>query len=152
VPDPYTLEQAEDAIGGLRGDLDRIYEHLQTNRVIAEDPASPGVDESWHSLGALGAHYTVVLGRYRLTTDNCVELDISVNGDGAQATSVTFANTLPAAYRPATTHDKLPMGTGHAVTGGDIWPILKVDTAGNVVVTNQGTAHNYSCVVRVPLD
>jgi hypothetical protein len=115
------------------------------NALITGDP--------WHSLGALGAHYTVTLGRYRLIAiTNSVRLDIKVNGDGLQATSVTFANTLPAAYRPATTHDKIPMGTGHAVINNDIWPILAVDTAGNVTVTNQGTAHTYACVVDIPLD
>lgn len=81
-----------------------------------------------------------------------MELDIEVNGDGAQASSVSFANTMPAAYRPAVTHDKLPMGTGRAVTAGDVWPILTVASTGVVTVTNQGTAHTYACLVRVPLD
>jgi hypothetical protein len=154
MPEPYTQEQAEENIGRLRGDLDRIYEHLQTNRVIAEDPASPGVDESWHSLGALGAggHFTVTLARYRMTTDNCIELDIKVAGDGAQGSPVTFANTLPAAYRPATTHDTLPVGTTKAVTGGDVWNRLTVDTAGNVTLINNGAAVTYATCIRVPLD
>jgi hypothetical protein len=115
------------------------------NALITGDP--------WQTLGSLGAHYTVILGRYRLIAiTNSVRLDIQVNGDGLQATSVTFANTLPAAYRPATTHDKIPMGTGHAVINGDIWPILTVSTTGAVTVTNQGTAHTYACCVDIPLD
>jgi hypothetical protein len=125
---------------------EKVYDLEQRfNALMTGDP--------WHSLGALGAHYTVILGRYRLIAiTNSVRLDIQVNGDGLQATSVTFANTLPAAYRPATTHDKIPMGTGRAVTGGDIWPILTVSTTGAVTVTNQGTAHTYACCADIPLD
>jgi hypothetical protein len=108
--------------------------------------------DTWQSLGALGAHYTVVLGRYRLTTDNCVELDVKVTGDGLQATTVTFANTLPAAYRPATQHDSLPMGTPRQVTAGDIWPRLLVDTAGNVTVNASAIAFTFATCVKVPLD
>jgi hypothetical protein len=110
-------------------------------------------DDTWHTLGALGAHYTVVLGRYKLSDNGLfLELDIQVNGDGLQANSVTFANTLPLAYRPATSHVKLPMGTGRAVTAGDTWPILDVTSAGAVTVTNAGTAHTYAFSGRIPLD
>jgi len=112
----------------------------------------PAGAEPWNDLGALGAHYTVVLGRYRMRAENEVEIDIKVVGDGLQATSVTFANTLPAAYRPATTHDSLPMGTTRQVTAGDIWPRLTVDTAGNVTVINQGTANTFATCLRIPLD
>ncbi len=108
--------------------------------------------DTWHSLGALGAHYTVTLGRYRLTADNCVELDIKVAGDGLQATAVTFANALPAAYRPATQHDSLPMGTTRQVTAGDVWPRLLVDTAGNVTVNASAVASTFACCQKVPLD
>ena len=87
-----------------------------------------------------------------MTTDNCVELDIKVVGDGAQGSPVTFANTLPAAYRPATTHDTLPVGTTKAVTGGDVWNRLTVDTAGNVTLINNGAAVTYATCLRVPLD
>lgn len=148
----FTLEQLEDQLSDLSGEVQRNYDHFRCIRVIAQNPAAPGTDESWHSLGALGAHYTVTLGRYRLTTDNCVELDIQVSGDGLQATSVAFANTLPAAYTPATAHTRLPMGTDRAVTAGDLWPRLNVDAAGGVTVINGGTANIFACCVRVPLD
>jgi len=114
--------------------------------------AAPTGAEPWNSLGSLGAHYTVTLGRYRMRAENEVELDILVSGDGAQATSTTFATTLPAAYRPATSHNNLPMGTNHAVTTGDIWPRLDVTSAGAVTVTNQGTANAFAFCGRIPLD
>ena len=126
---------------------------LLTSLVTAWFPdGSFTTPETWHDLGSLGAHYTVVLGRYRLTPNNEVEVDIKVVGDGLQATSVTFATTLPVAYRPATTHDSLPMGTTRQVTAGDIWPRLTVDTAGNVTVINQGTANTFATCLRIPLD
>lgn len=108
--------------------------------------------DTWHSLGTLGAHYSVTLGRYRLTTDNCVELDIHVTGDGLQATTVSFANTLPAAYQPVYDHTTLPMGTTRQTTAGDISPRLSVFANGTVSVINQGTANDFACCVRVPLD
>jgi hypothetical protein len=110
--------------------------------------------EDWHSLGALGAHYTVILGRYKLIPiTNSVRLDIKVSGDSLQASSVTFTNTLPSPYRPATTHDSIPMGTTRQVTGSDVWPRLTVDTAGNVTVINQGSNNNtFACAVDIPLD
>jgi hypothetical protein len=123
--------------------------------LLAVDPIAAniaGAAETWHSLGALGAHYTVTLGRYKLTPEGELELDINVVGDGLQATSVSFANTLPAAYRPATQHDTLPMGTTRQVTAGDIWPRLTVTTAGAVTVTNQGTANTFAFAGRIPLD
>jgi hypothetical protein len=123
--------------------------------LLAVDPIAAniaGAAETWHTLGALGAHYTVTLGRYKLTPEGELELDINVVGDGLQATSVSFANNLPAAYRPATQHDTLPMGTTRQVTAGDIWPRLTVTAAGAVTVINQGTANTFACCVRIPLD
>jgi hypothetical protein len=110
--------------------------------------------DTWHSLGALGAHYTVTLGRYKMDAlRNSVRFDIKVVGDGLQASAVTFANTLPAAYRPATAHDSIPMGTTRQVTASDVWPRFSVDTAGNVTVTNQGSNSNtFACSVDIPLD
>lgn len=108
--------------------------------------------DSWQSLGALGAHYTVTRGRYRLTPDNELELDIEVIGDGLQATSVTFANTLVAPYVPATSHQFLPMGTNRAVTAGDVWPRVTVTAAGAVTVNAPAVSNTFSTCVRVPLD
>ncbi len=165
--EPYSLEQAEDDVAEQRGLTDKLGEIVQTGDVQTVTLEATGavtatggtaalpsaiLTDTWHSLGALGAHYTVTLGRYRLTTDNCVELDIKVVGDGLQATSVTFANVLPAAYRPATQHDSLPMGTPRQVTAGDIWPRLLVDTAGNVTVNASAVGNTFATCVRVPLD
>jgi hypothetical protein len=120
--------------------------------IRVSDPAVPNQDESWHSLGALGAHYAVGIGRYKLSVENELMLDIKVTGDGLQATAVPFAVTLPAAYRPQITHDTLPMGTSRQVTAGDIWPRLAVSSAGVVTVTNQGTANAFAFCGRIPLE
>jgi hypothetical protein len=159
--DPYTIEEAADHIGLLRGQMTTLAEYISTGTLIVTGtitatggtPGTPTLirTDAWQSLGTL-AGYTVVIGRYRLTTDNCVELDIKVTGSGTQATTVTFANTLPAAYQPATQHDSLPMGTTRAVTAGDISPRLLVSTAGAVTVNASALAVTFAICVRVPLD
>ncbi len=148
----YSLEEAEEDIAELRGLVDVLSEHIRTNRVIAEDPASPGVDESWHSLGALGAHYTVATGRYRLTIANEVQIQVLVTGDGLQAQTVSFANTMSAAYRPPADVTGLPLGSARQVTAGDVWPRLTVLATGVVNVINQGSATTFSFVGNIPLD
>lgn len=121
---------------------------------LAGTAASPSkfLTDTWQSLGTL-AGYTVNIGRFRLTTDNCVELDIKATGGGAQAQTVSFSVTLPAAYRPATQHDTLPMGTTKAIAAGDIWPRLLVTTAGVVTVNaTPNSATTIACCQKVPLD
>jgi hypothetical protein len=113
---------------------------------------TPTVAETWHTLGTL-AGYTVTIGRYRLTPDNELELDIKCAGGGAQAQTVSFSVTLPAAYRPVTQHDTLPMGTTKAIAAGDIWPRILVTTAGVVTVNaTPNSATTIACCVRIPLD
>lgn len=108
--------------------------------------------DTWHSLGTL-THYTVNIGRYRLTTSNELQLDINVTGDGSQATTTTFSTTLPAAYRPVTTHNTLPLGTDRTVTGSDNWPRFSVNTSGNVSITDEsGATNTFATCVRVPID
>jgi hypothetical protein len=112
---------------------------------------------SWQSLGALGAHYTVTRGRYRiLTITGCVRIDFEVIGDGLQAGppgGVTFANQLVAAARPALAHNSLPLGSTRGVTGTDAWPRWSVDTAGNVtVIVTPVNGITYSACVDIPLD
>jgi hypothetical protein len=155
--EPYTLEQAEDDITALRGQVDRLSEVLPGGLIfivggalVAADPVNGG-PETWHSLGSLGAHYTIQAGRYRLTIDNQVELDVEVTGDGAQAGNTQFANALPAAYRPLTGRHP-PMGGTRNVTAGDLWPRLSVSSAGAVQVIDAGTADNWGINVSIPLD
>jgi hypothetical protein len=124
-----------------------------TGQVKAFHPGvTPAAVETWQSLGTL-AGYTVNIGRFRLTPDNELELDIKCAGGGAQAQTVTFSVTLPAAYRPATQHDTIPMGTTKAIAAGDIWPRLLVSTAGAVTVNaSPSSATTIACCVRIPLD
>lgn len=129
--EPYTLEQAEEDVATLRGQVDRMNEVIGTGGPIqvnisltATDPINGG-PETWHSLGTL-AGYTVNAGRYRLTPMNEVELDIDVTAGGANAGTVTFQNALPSQYRqtPARGDVRLPMSTTRVVTAGDPWPRL----------------------------
>jgi len=89
----------------------------------------------WFSLGTLFA-YTVTRGRYRIKPDDELELDVQVTPAGANAAVTTFSNALPGAYQPATVR-RLTMETGRAVTNGDPWPTLIVNTNGNVDVSTQ---------------
>ncbi len=107
--------------------------------------------DTWHTLGTLTG-YTVTVGRYRLTPDNCVEIDVEVVAGGANASSVTFSVTLPAQYRPLADR-RPPISTNKTVAAGDISPRLFVGSAGAVQVIQ--TANNgqlLGTTVRIPLD
>lgn len=115
-----------------------------TGKVISAD--------TWHSLGTL-SHFTVTRGRYRMTPEGETELDIHVVGDGANLSSTTFANALPAAYRPASATRRYPLESGRAVTAGDPWPRVEIDTSGNVtVVIAAGVTSAFSGAAKMPLD
>ena len=91
--------------------------------------------ETWHSLGASGATgFTDVKNSYRRNVFNEVEFDIQLTagGGGGTAGIYTYANTLPAAYRP-TVNRAYPLGVqGTWLAAGARFPILKVFTTGQV--------------------
>lgn len=159
---PYSLEQAEEDIAELRGLVDKTSEIIQTVTLTATGPVTatggtatvPSLIETdtWHSLGTL-ANYTVTLGRYRLTVDNCVELDIEVSTTGTNAASPAFSNTLPAAYRPLNDR-RLPLATTKTTAAGDNPSRLFVQSStGSVqVVQTASSSANLGCCVRIPLD
>lgn len=105
----------------------------------------------WNTLGTL-AGFTVQVGRYRLTPHNEVLIDIEITAGGANAGSVNFSVTLPAAYRPLVSRH-LPMSSTRAVTAADVWPRLFVTTAGVVTVLSQAsTTASLGTIVAIPLD
>lgn len=73
-------------------------------------------NDPWHTLGTLAA-YSPVVGRYRLTQFNEVEIDIKVTSGGANAATTTFAVTLPASRQPLVDH-RQPLSSTFSFSGG----------------------------------
>lgn len=159
-PDVYTLDQAEEDIADLRGDSTVKEEHQEIGSIVLDANAGAlatgaitGPD-TWHSLGTLTG-FTVTVGRYKITAaDNMVVVDVKVTAGGANANSVVFSNTMPAAYRPAAGR-AYPLGKtgnlGAALT--DQSPRLFVDTTGAVTVLVRGSdTSDFANTVHVPLD
>jgi hypothetical protein len=111
----------------------------------------PAGAETWNSLGAL-AGFSVAEGRYKLTAENEVVLDIEVTAGGANAASVSFANSLPASYSPLVAR-QFPLSSTRAVTAADPWPRLSVGATGVVsVLSAANTTASLGTNVRIPLD
>jgi hypothetical protein len=108
--------------------------------------------DTWHSLGTL-AGYTVTEGRYRLTPQNEVQIDIQVTAGGSNANTVTFANPLPAAYRPLADR-QLPMAEASVTAAGENWPRIFVQASTGDVQVIQTASDTNGCgvTVRIPLD
>lgn len=82
--------------------LSNAYGQGFTGQITAIQPASsPTVVETWHSLGAYTSG-TTTRAQYRLTAEGELEIDINLTGTPAVGAG-SFANTMPAAYRPAVT-------------------------------------------------
>lgn len=109
MPD-YTLLQAQADVASLRGQFAHLLAQaeiinliidgnarFQNGITLVEPGSSPAIAETWHSLGTFPSG-TTTRGRYRMTAEGEVELDINLTGT---PTSGTFPNALPAAYRPA---------------------------------------------------
>jgi len=112
--------------------------------------APPAGAETWHSLGTL-AGYTVTVGRYKLTPENEVVIDIQVTAGGANASSVSFSNTMPAAYQTLVARNA-PLSTTRNVTGADPWPRLFVAAGVVSVIQAANTTATLGTNVRLPLD
>lgn len=170
--DLWTLEQAEDEIAEIRGQVDLMSEiittsDVQTATLEATGAVTAGIitsaggtqavptlitTDTWHTLGTL-AGYTVNIGRYRLTIENEVEIDVDVQAGGANAATVAFGTVLPAAYRP-TIDRRLPISTSRVQTAGETIPRLFVQqSTGQVqIVQTLNNAAQMGTVVRIPLD
>jgi hypothetical protein len=159
----FDLEHAHDLIADLRGQVDRLTEHIETLTLIVDGTitatggtqAAPTLitTDSWQSLGSPAATgFTSDHGRYRLTSDGDVEFDIALTagGGGGTAGSYTYANTLPAAYRPAINRT-YPLGRENAASPS---PDLHIGTGGTVRVDlpGIGAGLNVGANIRMPLD
>lgn len=127
---------------GICGDLKRIL----------DGTATPGTLETWHDLGTL-AGFTVVRGHYKLCAEDEIMFDIVITGTGANAASVNWSVTLPAAYRPINSKRVGGVWWGRSITAGDPVPSVTVSSAG-VVTMNLVANINVSvqCCFRIPLD
>jgi hypothetical protein len=134
----FDPDQLHDEIAELRGLHDRLTEvigtggNMQVNGVLtATDPVNGG-PETWHDLGTLHG-FTLTRGRYRMNIEGELEIDFQGLGVNTNAATETFANAMPAAYRPVQVR-RGTCETGRAMTAGDPWPKLVVNTDGTVDV------------------
>jgi hypothetical protein len=116
--------------------------------VVATAPGT-GVAESWHSLGTL-AGYTITRAQYRLNIMGEVEFDISIGATAANALTVNFSNTLPAAYQPLASYT-LVLSTNLSIASWTAGPPRLGVTAAGVVsfsfMTNQPSGTNFGVVM-----
>lgn len=161
-----SLEQHADEIAQMRGELAQKEEQQEITTLIVDGQltatggtaAAPHtiLTDTWHSLGSL-AGFTVTVGRYRFTSDNCVELDIAVTGGGSNANAVTFANALPSGppnYRPPIDR-RLPLAqTGSVSALTNQWPRMFVTASSGAVEIDTPASNtlSFGTNVRIPLD
>ena len=133
---PQVLIAPTASPNSLTGEMCEVQGNLAVEGVVNAILPGALVEETWHSLGTL-AGYAVTKGRYKINNEGDLKLDIQVTAGGANAAVATFSNTLPNApdnYRPATVR-RFTLETGRAVTAGDNWPTLIVNTSGTVQVS-----------------
>jgi hypothetical protein len=136
----------------LTGEMGEVQGNLAVSGIVtAIDPVNSG-SEAWHTLGTL-SNYTVTRGRFRINSEGELKLDVDVNGNGSNVGTTTFSVTLPAAYRPAVIRRATLSESGRAITAGDQWPTLQVNTTGTVqVIVQAGITSALHVNVSIPLD
>lgn len=125
--------------------------------VAALKPGSnPATIETWRTLGAIAATgYTANRGRYRMTAEGEVELDVilTANSGGGTAGTYAFGTAMTADYHPAIARH-YPMGHDATMVAGANFPCLLITTGGVVSVQiaalPAGTIQGIN--VRMPLD
>jgi len=153
----YPPEQADDELAAVRGQVEALSEQIRTLLILTEDPAAPGTDETWHSLGSPSAtNFTSNHGRYRMTAEGQVEFDIQLTAAAGGGTSgiYTYANTLPIAYRPSSDRFYPVACQGTWLGAGIRFPGLKVFADGHVDVHLPGASASGTsgANIRMPLD
>jgi hypothetical protein len=139
--------------------LSQVAGVLVTDPLSAAKPGSaPVTAETWTTLGIPGiAGWSSDRGRYRMTPDGEVEIDIILHATAVTAggSQNAYPNALAAAYRPAF-HRAYPMGITSLITGNNRWPSLDIDTAGvvtlNLPPNGVGAGIQVGGNVRMPLD
>src|SRR6266496_3714824 len=136
--------EADDHIAELRGLVDKLNEVLGaftggtiqvTDPLVATDPVNGG-PETWHTLGTL-LNFNITRARFRLDPQGELEIDIGIDGNGANVSGSAFSVTMPAAYRPAVTRRCTLSETGRNITAGDLWPAVIVAATGVVTIQAQ---------------
>lgn len=152
----YTLQQAQTDVASLRGQFAHLLATAEiinltvdgtaifANAITTVHPgSSPAVAETWQSLGTFPSG-TTTHGRYRMTVEGEVELDINLTGT---PTSGTFPNALPAAYRPAVVKRFV------IAQGGTLGLCAVSNATGNVSMTiGAGGSATADVAVRFALD
>jgi hypothetical protein len=154
----YTLEEAEDHIADLRGQLDKMGEIITVGSIVVQGNAGPlgnglaSGPDTWQTLGSPSATgYTSDHGRYRFALDGEVEFDIALHGTSGAGTAgtYTYANTLPAAYRPALDRVYPLANSGSGAGAQDSH--LNVNASGSVQLV-LGAHTTIGGCARMPLD
>lgn len=126
--------------------------------VTAADPAGTTTltAETWHSLGSPSATgFTSNIAQYRMTAEGetAIDVKLTANAGGGTAGTYSYANTLPAAYRPPTTRI-YPLGWNSTMVAGAASNALIVNSTGIVQVKLNAlvAATIAGTTVRVPLN
>lgn len=108
---------------------------IAPNPTATATPTAPATAETWHALGSPSATgFTSNIGQYRITAEGETEVDVKLtaNAGGGTAGTYTYANTLPAAYRPPANRI-YPLGFNQTLASG-VSCALIVNSAGTVQV------------------
>jgi hypothetical protein len=107
--------------------------------------SSPPAIETWHTFGAFGNGWTTNHGRYRLTPNGELEVDVSLSGSGTTGTITWPSFILPTAYRPTITR-RIP-GVPSSATCH-----CTINTSGAISLSIAAAAGTFDAVGQVPLD
>jgi hypothetical protein len=117
------------------------------NLTALQPGSNPTALETWHTLGPIGNGWTTNHGRYRRTAENEIQLDVSLTAGGSPTYgTLTWPNTMPAAYRPIVVRRLAGVPSGGAACHSTI------NTNGTVSSNIPSPAGTFDCCGRVPLD
>lgn len=149
APETYTLEQAEDDISTLRGQVDAMGEYQQAGSIVLNGNGGANgtggiTQDGWHPLpyasgwADRGASYAA--GKYRLSPDGYfVEFAgqcAATLGSGGSGNTIA---TLPAGYYDTATERAAPISmTGNLPGTGS--PRVRINTSGGFVLDGFGSA------------
>ncbi len=160
---PYTLEQAEEDVADLRGQVDALdeYAEIGTLVVLVAETAivpgtstSPATQETWHSFAPLSSSWTVPgsgFSSYRITPMNELQISAWIKAPNGSQNNVTIA-TFPVGYRPLSTHG-FPIGADIANNSAGNSSCLMTITSGGVMQSGGvGALSNVYIEAKIPLD
>lgn len=161
VKPTYTLEQVEDDLSELRGQVDAMGEQITVGSIsISGTAGTNGTGEitidSWHSFTP-GASWTIPTGgfaQYRLTPENELQISAVIQAPTGSTVNNVTITTFPAGYRPTSTHG-FPVGCTLLPATANQSPLMTVTSAG--VMQSQGCGGNPGTDLvyieaKIPLD